>query len=354
MPCRVGIVGATGAVGREMMRVLHERRFPVADLVPLASPRSAGRTVSFDGESIRVRVAEPTAFRGLDLVLFSAGASVSRALAPEAVKAGAVVVDNSSAFRQDPDIPLVVPEVNPHRLAGKPPLVANPNCSTIQLVVALAPIHRAVPLRRVFVASYQAVSGAGARAIRTLDREVREYAREPEPAGDDAHAFPDAPRSRPVFTGEGRTMEGAFPHPIAFNVIPLIGEVGDDGFTEEERKLHRESRKILETDDLFVHGTCVRVPVFRAHSEAVFIEASAPLTVERVRSLLSGAPGVTLQDEPRKFVFPMPLFAAGTDDVYVGRIRATAGGGIACWVVADQLRKGAATNAVQIAERLLG
>jgi aspartate-semialdehyde dehydrogenase len=329
---RVAILGATGAVGTVMREVLAERNFPLSDLVCLASERSAGRRVPFAGEEVEVRAVGPGAFDGVDIALFSAGASRSREWAPEAIAAGAVVVDNSSAFRMDPDTPLVVPEVNPHAARTHRGLIANPNCSTMQLMPVLAPIRDAVGLERLTVATYQAVSGTGQHAIDALRREA---------AGT---------------LQEGRAEAEVYPRPIAFNVLPMAGAfAGEDGYTDEELKLVNESRKILELPDLRVSATCVRVPVVTGHSEAVWVETREPLGPEALRELLADAPGVVVHDDPGSHVYPTPLEAAGSDEVYVGRIRRDLGApnGLAFWVVSDNLRKGAATNTVQIAELLV-
>jgi aspartate-semialdehyde dehydrogenase len=329
---RVAILGATGAVGTVMRDVLAERRFPLSDLVCLASERSAGSRVGFAGDEVEVRAAGPGCFAGVDVALFSAGASRSRTFAPEAVAAGAVVVDNSSAFRMQEDVPLVVADVNPHALARHRGIVANPNCSTMQLMPVLRPIRDAVGLEHVTIATYQAVSGTGQHAIDGL---LAESAR--ALAGDDV-----AP--------------AVYPHPIAFNAIPVAGSfAGDDGYTDEELKLVNESRKILELPDLRVSATCVRVPVVTSHSEAVWVQTRAPLAPDELRELLAGEPGVEVVDDPAGHAYPTALQAAGSDAVYVGRIRRDLGteNGLAFWVVSDNLRKGAATNAVQIAELLV-
>jgi aspartate-semialdehyde dehydrogenase len=323
---RVGIVGVTGAVGQEFIRVLEKRRFPVRELVALASERSAGRTVRFRGEELPVEALGPASFRGIELALFSAGASVSRQMAPIARDAGAVVVDNSSAFRMDPEVPLVVPEVNAGALDGHRGIIANPNCSTIIMVVAVAPIHRLSPLRRISVATYQAASGAGAKGMSALERELR---------------------------GE-RLESSPFPHRLAGNLIPRIDAVQDNGYTKEEMKMVHETRKIMGLADLAVNATCVRVPVARAHSEAVSVTTEEPLSVEAIRAALEKAPGVRVLDAPRDDVYPTPLAVSEQDDVFVGRIRRHPSDERCydLWVVGDQILKGAALNAVQIAEKL--
>jgi len=329
---RVAIAGATGAVGTELLRLLETRSFPVDSILPLASERSRGDSVTFAGRAIPVEVLDVGVFEGVDLAFFSCGASSSRVFARDAVSAGAVVVDNSSAFRMDPAVPLVVPEINPEALAGHDGIIANPNCTTIVALMAVAPLVAeggAVSLR---VASYQAASGAGARAMAELSDQT-------------ADVLVDRP-----------AVPGVFPHPLAFNVIPGIGGFNEDGSTTEEQKLVDESRKILGLPDLAVSGICVRVPVLRAHCAAVWLETERPVTPDRAREILAAAPGVKVVDDPAALAYPMPISAAGRDDVEVGRIRAdesTSGYGLAFFVAGDQLLKGAALNAVQIAERLL-
>jgi aspartate-semialdehyde dehydrogenase len=321
---RVAVVGGTGAVGTTMLQLLRERRFPAAEVVPFASERSRGREV----HGLPVRVLDDAEIDGFDIALFSAGADRSRAWAHRFVEAGAVVIDNSSAFRRDPDVPLVVSEVNPHALERHKGLISNPNCSTMQLLVALAPIHRAVGIERMIVATYQSVSGTGQAAIEELDTQ--------------AHASlhgVEAPAPR------------IYPEPIAFNVIGAAGTFAeDDDHTDEERKMMFETRKILEDDSIGVAVTCVRVPVRVGHSEAVNIQTREPLSAEQATQLLLGAPGVAVED------VPTPLRAAGRDEVFVGRIRRDHSHprALAMFVVSDNLRKGAATNAIQIAELLAG
>jgi aspartate-semialdehyde dehydrogenase len=333
---KVAIAGATGAVGREMLNVLEERDFPVGDLVLLASERSEGQTVEFRGQDYTVQRLKPDSFAGVDIALFSPGASASREFAPHAARAGAVVIDNSSAFRMDPDCPLVVPEVNAGDIEqavrpGGRRIIANPNCSTIQLVVAMKPLHDAARLTKVVVATYQSVSGAGQKGIDELEKQTRGMfaMEEPEPK--------------------------KFPHRIAFNLIPEIGPITANGYTEEEMKMVNESRKIMGLPDLAVSATCVRVPVFYAHSEAAHLTFERDLSVEEARELLKKAPGVKVLDEPKEHIYPMPLLAAHDDDTLVGRIRKdlASPNTLALFVVSDNLRKGAALNAVQIAEVLL-
>ncbi len=329
----VAVVGATGAVGTEMLRILEERDFPVGEIRPLASARSAGSTVRFRGEAVPVQELTAESFRGIDIALFSAGGSVSARFAPAAVEAGAVVVDNTSHFRMEPDVPLVVPEVNPHAIAGygKRGIIANPNCSTIQMVVALKPLHDAARIRRIVVSTYQAVSGTGKRAIEELGRQSR-----------DVLGF------RPA-------VPEVYPHPIAFNCLPHIDVFLDNAYTKEEMKMVNETKKILEDPSVRVTATTVRVPVFYGHSESVNVEFERPITADQARSLLEQAPGVVVVDDPANNRYPLAVDAAGKDPVYVGRIRQddTVPSGLNLWVVADNVRKGAALNAVQIAEILI-
>ncbi len=329
---RVAVAGATGAVGREMLDVLERREFPVRELVLLASSRSKGRRLEFRGEEIEVGVLAPGSFRGVDLALFSAGGSTAKEFAPHAVDAGAVVVDNSSAFRYEPNVPLVVPEVNADALGSHPGIVANPNCSTIIMLVAIAPIHRLSPLERVFAATYQAASGAGAAGMEALRREA---------AGEGA-------------ADGAKCADSPFPHRLSGNVVPRIDTLQETGYTREEMKMVWETRKILGCPELPVSATCVRVPVERAHSEAIHLTTREPLSVDDVRAALKAAPGVTLEDDPAADVYPTPLAVSGADDVFVGRIRRHPDDPrtFDLWVVGDQVRKGAALNAVQIAEAL--
>jgi len=328
----VAVVGATGVVGRTMIQVLLERDFPVAELRLLASERSAGRTISIDGQTLDVQLATPDAFDGVDIALFSAGAGPSRELAPIAASRGATVVDNSSAWRNDPTIPLVVSQVNPDDLEGHQGIIANPNCSTMQLVPVLMALRDSVGLERVVVDTYQAVSGTGGEAIRELEGQVR------------AHV-----------AGEPKSVS-VYPHQIAFNALPQVDVFLDNGYTKEEWKVVTESRKILHLPDLRVSCTAVRVPVFVAHSEAVHVETRAPITPDRARELFAAVAGVIVQDDPSTSTYPLATAAAGSDDIFVGRVRqdpsVEGDRGIAFWVVSDNLRKGAATNTVEIAEIL--
>ncbi len=327
----VAIVGATGAVGKELITGLAERDFPVAELRLLASSRSHGKKLQFKGEEITVQECTANSFANIDIVLF-AGGSQSKEFALDAVKAGCVVIDNSSAFRMDPEVPLVVPEVNPEDINWHKGLIANPNCSTIQMVVALKPIHDAAKIKRIIVSTYQAVSGAGKDGIAALDHEVKEYAA----TGAECQKVTDS----------------AFPYPIAFNCIPQIDSFLADGYTKEEMKMVNETRKMFHDDSIAINATAVRVPVFRSHSESITVETEKPITPEEVKELMHQAPGVVLVDEPAALEYPMAIYSSGTNAVYVGRIRQdiSSANGISLWVVADQLRKGAATNAIQIAE----
>lgn len=322
----VAVVGVTGAVGQEMLDVLEARDFPLSGIRPLASERSAGKTVQFKGEELPVEVLGQDSFSGIDLALFSAGASISREYAPLAVASGAVVVDNSSAFRMDPEIPLVVPEVNSGAIAGHQGIIANPNCSTIIMVVALQPIQELSPLTRVVVSTYQAASGAGAKGMDALRREL---------AGEQ---LDDSP----------------FPHRLAGNLVPRIDVVQDDGYTKEELKMTLETRKIMGLGQVPISATCVRVPVERAHSESIQVSTESPLDISAIREAFEKAPGLQVIDDPHDDRYPTPLQAADQDDVFVGRLRQHPDEAATydLWVVGDQIRKGAALNAVQIAEEL--
>lgn len=329
----VAVVGATGLVGRTMLAVLLERRFPASEIRALASSRSAGGSVAVDGRVFPVAEATPDAFAGVDLALFSAGAGLSRALAPEAVERGAVIIDNSAAWRMEPGVPLVVSQVNPEDLASHRGIVANPNCSTMQLVPLLAALRDEVGLRRVIVDTYQSVSGTGSDAVEELEAQVR------------AHAAGVA------------KVASVYPHPIAFNAIPEIDAFMDDGYTLEEWKVTAESRKILHLPDLAISCTAVRVPVLVGHSEAVHVETEQPIGPADARALFAAVPGVEVVDEPSAHRYPLATEAAGRDVILVGRVRRDIslpdGRGLAFWVVSDNLRKGAATNAVELAELLL-
>ena len=328
---KVAVVGATGAVGGQMIELLEERKFPVEALLPLASVRSAGGTVTFRGNALTIEELTGDSFNGIDLALFSAGSDVSKEHAPIAVKAGAVVIDNSSAWRMDQAVPLVVPEVNPYDVTQHQGIIANPNCSTIQLVVVLKPIHDQFQIKRIVVTTFQSVSGTGKEAMDELMEECQALLnfQAPQPS--------------------------VYPHQIAFNCLPHIDEFLASGYTKEEMKLVHETRKILGERALAITATTVRVPVYIGHSEAVNIETARKLTANEARAVLSMAPGVKVYDDPAHALYPMPLDVVGTDEVFVGRVREDESipNGVNLWVVADNLRKGAALNAVQIAELLV-
>lgn len=335
----VAVVGATGAVGEKMMEQLEKRKFPIKHIKFLASKRSAGKSIEFKGQSFTVEEATPEAFDGVDIALFSAGGSVSKILAPEAAKRGAVVIDNTSAFRMVEDIPLVVPEVNPQDLKSHSGIIANPNCSTIQMVCALQPIKEAFGLNKVIVSTYQAVSGAGADAINELKDQSGTFG---ETKNADAHVLP--------------VKSAATHYPIAFNVIPQIDIFDDNGYTLEEMKMINETKKILHMPNLSVAATCVRLPVVSGHSESVFIEVDKDgISVSEMRAVLEAAKGIKVQDNPAKQQYPMPLFAEGEDEVFVGRIRKDLSNdrGFHMWIVSDNLLKGAALNSIQIAEAMI-
>jgi aspartate-semialdehyde dehydrogenase len=327
----VAVVGATGAAGQTTLKILEERKFPVRELRCFASERSVGKTVTFGDEAIPIRRVEPSAFRGVDFAFCSAGSAQSKEYAPMIVRAGAVVIDKSNAFRMDPGVPLIVPEINPHAARRHAGILACPNCTTIVTVMPLKPLHDAGRLRRVVATSYQAVSGAGVQGIEDLRQQTLAWAR--------------GQMIRPTH----------FAHQIAFNLLPVIDRVGDNGYTGEEMKLVNETRKILEVPDLAVAPTTVRVPVFTSHSVAVNAETERKITVARARELFAGFPGLRLWDEPAEDRYPMPIVVEGQDECFVGRLRDDLShpSALNFWVVGDQLRKGAATNAVQIAELLI-
>ena len=326
----IAIVGATGAVGTELLRVLERRGFPVERLLPLSSSRSAGKTVSFRGEEIGTEELSPASFRDIDLAFFSAGGDVSRHYAPIARAAGAIVIDNSSVFRMEPDVPLVIPEINGDDVRHHRGLIANPNCTTAVALMAIYPLHLAFGVRRVFAASYQAVSGSGARAISELRSQVEKAAANTAPVAE------------------------VYPHPIAFNVLPHVDSFLPSGYTKEEMKMQNEGRRIMHLPEFRASVTCVRVPVYRAHSVAISAEFERPVSVEQAHEVLAKAPGLELIDEPQKNRYPMPLYTAGKDNCEVGRVRLDCAfeNGLSFWVSGDQLLKGAALNAVQIAELL--
>ncbi len=334
----VAIVGVTGNVGQVLIEVLLERKFPVNGWKLLASARSVDKVIRIEGKDYPVEEARPGAFSGIDYAFFSAGGDISKELAPEAVRKGAVVVDNSSAFRMDPDVPLVVPEVNPEAAKGHKGLIANPNCSTIQMVVALQPLHQAAGLKRVVVATYQSVSGAGKEAIDEMLEQSRAVL--------DGREFV---KERIPYKGAAKN------HQIAFNMVPHIDVFEEDDYTKEEMKMVRETRKIMGIPGLPITATTVRVPVVNGHSEAVNVELQAPLSPEKARDILGKAPGIVVWDQPTELLYPMPIDTAGRDEVFIGRIRAdrSVPHGLNMWVVADNIRKGAATNSIQIAELLI-
>jgi aspartate-semialdehyde dehydrogenase len=332
MGCKLAIAGVTGAVGQEFLNILDERDFPFASLKMLASSRSVGKTVRFKNKDYPVEELTEKSLEGIDIALFSAGADRSRRFAPPAAKAGAVVVDNTSAFRMDPDVPLVVPEINPQKIADHKGIIANPNCSTIIAIVPVWPLHRANPIKRMIVSTYQSASGAGYSAMVELEEQTRE-----------------------VLEGKKATCK-AFPYQIAFNLFNHNSSIDADGYNTEEVKMVKETQKIFDCPQMAITCTCIRVPVFRAHCESINLEFTDPITPGDVRELLATAPGVTVIDDREKNRFPMPIDASGKDDVFVGRIRQDTsmpeGRGINIWVAGDQLRKGADLNAVQIAEKL--
>ncbi len=327
----VAIVGATGLVGQEFIKVLVQRSFPVDSIRLLASDRSAGRTLMVNNQEIEVRETTPESFEGVDIALFSAGSEISRHFSPIAARSGAVVVDNSAAWRMEPDVPLVVPEVNPEDIGWHKGIIANPNCSTIQMVVALYPLHKVNPIKRIVVSTYQSVSGTGAAAVEEL-----------------------IVQSKQVLEGQA-TIPHVYPHQIAFNALPEIDVFLDDGYTKEEQKMVEETKKIMHASEIAISATCVRVPVYTAHSEAVWVEISSPMMPDEVERIFAGAPGVKILDDNAISLYPHPWMAAGTDEVFVGRIRRDTShpNGLVMWIVADNLRKGAALNAVQIAEEMV-
>jgi aspartate-semialdehyde dehydrogenase len=320
----VAVVGATGLVGRKILDVLEERKFPVGELTPLASANSLGKSVLFQGREIPIRELKSDSFTGIEIALWSAGASVSKQFAPDAVKAGTLVIDNSSAFRMDPSVPLVVPEVNPKKIFEHHGIIANPNCSTIQMVVALKPLHDRWKIKRIVVSTYQSVSGAGKKGVDQMNAEINKV----------------------------NGVEKKFPHPIAYNALPQVDVFFEDGYTREEHKMVDETKKIMGDDSIRVTATCVRIPTSGGHSESVNIEFEKPYDLSEVRNVLAAAEGVIVQDDVMNGVYPMPINAYEKDEVFVGRIRRddTVSNGLNMWIVSDNLRKGAATNAVQIAE----
>ncbi|MDO8687651.1 MAG: aspartate-semialdehyde dehydrogenase [Dehalococcoidales bacterium] len=327
----MAIVGATGMVGQEFIKVLEQRNFPMASVSLFASDRSAGKKMFVAHQEIEVKETTPESFQGIDIALFSAGAEISHHFSPIAAKAGAVVIDNSAAFRMESTVPLVVPEINPEDIKWHKGIIANPNCSTIQMVVALYPLHKVNPIKRIIVDTYQSVSGTGSAAIEELTVQARQ-----------------------VLDGKS-TIPHVYPHQIAFNILPEIDVFLDNSYTKEEWKMVEETRKIMHAPEIAVSATCVRVPVFIGHSESVHVEFSHPMSPDEARRILTQAPGVKVLDDPVISLYPQPWAAAGTDEVYVGRIRRDASHprGLVMWVVADNIRKGAALNAVQIAEEMV-
>jgi aspartate-semialdehyde dehydrogenase len=328
---RVAIVGATGLVGHEFIKVLEQRHFPMASISLFASDRSTGKKLQVNHQELEVQETSTESFKEIDIALFSAGTEVSRYFSPIAAQSGAVVVDNSAAFRMVPSVPLVVPEVNAKDIKRHKGIIANPNCSTIQMVVALNPLHKVNPIKRIIVDSYQAVSGTGSAAVEELTTQAKQ-----------------------ILDGQP-TIPHVYPHQIAFNLLPEIDVFLDNGYTKEEWKMVEETRKIMHADNIKISATCVRVPVFVGHSEAVHVEFSRPMSPDEARHILAKAPGVKILDDPDISLYPQPWPAAGSDDVFVGRIRQDAShpNGLAMWVTADNLRKGAALNAIQIAEEMI-
>jgi aspartate-semialdehyde dehydrogenase len=333
MGCNLAIAGVTGAVGQEFLRILEERDFPFDSLKMLASSRSAGKKIEFKGKEYTVEELTKKSFSKIDVALFSAGASRSKEFGPAAVEAGAVVVDNSSAFRMDPEVPLVIPEINPQAIKEHKGIIANPNCSTIIGIVPVWPLHKANPVKRMIISTYQAASGAGHSAMVELEEQSHE-----------------------ILDGKEPTCK-AFPYQIAFNIFSHNAAMAPNGYNQEEVKMVNETRKIYDCNDIAITCTCIRIPVFRAHCESINLEFTEAITPDQVRDLLSTAPGVSLIDDRENNRFPMPIDASGKDNIYVGRIRQDESlpenRGINIWVAGDQLRKGAALNAVQIAEKLL-
>jgi len=328
---KVAILGATGLVGQQFINILEQRNFPVGELKLLASDRSAGGKLAFRGSELPVEEANAHSFENIEIALFSAGSDISRYFAPIAARQGAVVIDNSAAFRMDLKVPLVVPEINPEDIKKHSGIIANPNCSTIQMVVALWPLHKVNPIKRIVVTTFQSVSGTGKAAITELENQAR------------------------LVLENKEVIPHVYPHQIAFNILPEIDVFLDNDYTREEWKMVEETRKIMHAPDIAVSATCARVPVFGAHSEAVNVEFTDPVSPDDARRILAGAPGVKVLDDPSVSLYPQPVSAAGTDDVYVGRIRrdASISNGLVMWIVADNIRKGAALNAIQIAEVMI-
>jgi aspartate-semialdehyde dehydrogenase len=356
----IAVVGATGAAGSELLRVLERRSFPVATLRPVGSTRSQGKSVSFHGESIPVEKLDQSAFEKIDIAFFSAGGDVSRAFVPLACQADAIAIDKSSASRMDPRVPLVIPEINGDDVQLHRGVIANPNCTTAVMLMALHPLHKCFGVNRVIAATYQAVSGSGIRGVEELSRQTKTWAKNQElssrrPAVDAPQTSDEAPSSTAAGATNDKLLPGTvFPHPIAFNVLPHVDSFLATGYTKEEAKMQDETRKIMHLPELRVSATCVRVPVYRAHSVAVTARFESPVSIEQARQVLSTAPGLELVDEPRDNAYPMPLSVAGRDNCQVGRLRLDCAldNALCFWVSGDQLLKGAALNAVQIAELL--
>ena len=357
----IAVVGATGAAGTELLRVLERRSFPVASLRPIGSARSVGKAVQFTGDSIRVEKLDARSFEKIDIAFFSAGGDVSRTFVPIACQADAIAIDKSSAFRMDPHVPLVIPEINADDVKLHRGIIANPNCTTTVMLMALYPLHKIFRVHRVFAATYQAVSGSGTRGVEELAQQTKSWieqncSRRPEGDANAASAH-DSQASHPPSHSSGVASNEAatfFPHPIAFNLLPHVDSFLENGYTKEEVKMQEETRKIMHLPTLHVSATCVRVPVYRAHSVAVTAEFVRPVSIQQAREILSKAPGLDLVDEPRSNQYPMPLNVAGKDNCQVGRVRLDCAldNGLSFWVSGDQLLKGAALNAVQIAELL--
>src|SRR5262245_19345952 len=350
----IAVVGATGAAGTELLRVLERRNFPVASLRAIGSSRSVGKAVRFREEPISIEKLGDQSFDKIDIAFFSAGGDVSRNYVPIACQSDAIAIDKSSAFRMDPHVPLVIPEVNAEDVRQHRGVIANPNCTSTVMLMALNPLHRAFGVRRVFATSFQAVSGSGTRGVEELGRQMREAVKSEEGCsepGSSAFAEATADRPTPATVARAATF---YPHPIAFNLLPHIDSFLEDGYTKEEAKMQDETRKIMHSPELRVSATCVRVPVYRAHSVAVSAEFERPISLEQAREILAKAPGLELVDEPQSNRYPMPLTVAGKDNCQVGRLRLDYGfeNGLSFWVSGDQLLKGAALNAVQIAELL--
>ena len=328
---RVAIVGATGMVGHEFIKILEQRNFPLKSISLYASDRSAGKKMLVNNQEIEVKETTPESFKDIDIALFSAGADISRHFSPIAAKAGAVVIDNSAAFRMEHDVPLVVPEINPEDIKLHKGIIANPNCSTIQMIVALNPLHKVNPIKRIVVTTFQSVSGTGSGAIDELTKQTEQ-----------------------ILKGQA-IVPHVYPHQIAFNLLPEIDVFLDTGYTKEEKKMVEETRKIMHAPEIAISATCVRVPVFISHSEAVNVEFTRAMSPEDARDILHKAPGVKVLDDPVVSLYPQPWAAAGTDPTYVGRIRRDSShpNGLVMWIVADNIRKGAALNAIQIAEELI-